>query len=339
VRRETKRKQQVCEKTVPGRWGRFPAGLGIIFCLVSAALAQTDRTGLNGTVTDSSGRVLPNVEVVALQNDTGLRRESVSSASGTYDIPELPVGTYTVTFAHPGFESLRFENVVQKLGETRTLNAIVRVAGTKEQVDVSASVQPLDQTSDTLGLDVEHKQTQELPLNGRNWATLTVLAPGAIDTGGSNQRSIRFAGRGRDDNNFTYDGIDATNIINQAQQPYVRLAVPLDTIQEFRVESELATAETGGTGGGQLIVSSPAGTNQFHGDAYEFFRSNVFDAREPIDALNPTQPPFHLNQFGGALGGPIIRNKTFFLLPMKATGRSWAKLFLVLYQARLFMRK
>lgn len=287
-------------------------GLGIIFCFVSSSLAQTDRTGLTGSVTDSSGRVLPGVEVLALQNDTGLHREAVSSASGTYDLPELPVGIYTVTFTHRGFQALRFENVAQKLGQTRTLNATLQVAGTEEQVEVLASMQPLDQTSNTLGIDVEHEQTQELPLNGRNWATLTVLAPGAIDTGGSNQRSIRFAGRGRDDNNFTYDGIDATNIINQAQQPYVRLAVPLDTIQEFRVTSVLATAEMGGTGGGQLIVSSPSGTNQFHGDVYEFFRNNAFDARAPIDALNPTQPPFHLSQFGGALGGPIVRNKTFF---------------------------
>ena len=288
------------------------AGLGIILCLVSFSAAQTDRSGLNGTVTDPSGRVLTDVQVLALQNATGLRREAISSASGTYDIPELPVGTYTITFTHPGFQTLRFDNVVQWLGETLTLNATLQVAGTKEQVDVSATVQPLEQTSSTVGIDVEHKQIEELPLNGRNWATLTVLAPAAVDTGGSNQRSIRFAGRGRDDNNFTYDGIDATNIINQAQQPYVRLAIPLDTIQEFRVEPVLATAETGGTGGGQLILSSPSGTNQFHGDAFEFFRNNVFDAREPIDALNPTQPPFHMNQFGAALGGPIASNKTFF---------------------------
>ncbi len=315
MRRETKRKHQLCETT--RRCGRFLAGLGIIFCLISAAFPQKGRTGLNGTVTDSSGRVLPNVEVVAFQQDTGLRREAGSSASGTYDIPELPVGTYVITFSHPGFQSLRFESVVQNLGQTRTLNVTLQVAGTTEQVEVSGAPQSLDQTTNTLGTDIERKQAQELPLNGQNWATLTALGPGAVDTsgssGGGNQRSIRFAGRGRDDNNFTYDGVDATNIINQAQQPYVRLAIPLDTIQEFRVDPMLATAESGGTGGGQLAVASPSGTNRFHGDAYEFLRNRIFDALEPIDALNPHhQPPFHLNQFGGALGGPIVGNKTFF---------------------------
>ncbi len=102
--------------------------------------------------------------------------------------------------------------------------------------------------------------------------------PGAVDTGGSNQRSVRFAGRGRDDDNFTYDGIDATNIVNQPQQPYVRLAIPLDTIQEFRIDSMLATAEGGATGGPQLAVTSPSGTNQWHGNAFEFYRNNAFDA-------------------------------------------------------------
>ena len=118
------------------------------------------------------------------------------------------------------------------------------------------------QELDALGGRIEKEQAKELPLNGRNWATLTALVPGAVDTGGSNQRSVRFAGRGRDDDNFTYDGIDATNIVNQPQQPYVRLSIPLDTIEEFRVDSMLATAEAGGTGGPQLAVTSPSGTNQ-----------------------------------------------------------------------------
>ena len=282
------------------------------FCFVTAAFAQVDRAGLNGTVNDPSGHPLPQVHVTALQNSTGLQRNASTSSRGTYDMPELPVGVYTITFTHDGFKSVIYDRVVQALEQTRTLNVVLPVSGNQERIEVSASSEQIDETSGTLGTRIEETQIKELPLNGRNWATLTALAPGAVDTGGSNQRAVRFAGRGRDDNNFTYDGIDATNIINQAQQPYVRLAIPLDTIEEFRVDSMLATAETGGTGGGQLAVTSPSGTNQLHGDAFEFFRNNVFDAREPIDNLNPTQPPFHLNQFGAAVGGPIVRDKTFF---------------------------
>ena len=312
MRRGMKWNFQLCNRTILRTCGQFSLGLGIILCIAHSSLAQIDRAGLNGTVSDPSGRVLSQTYITTVQNATGLRRETVSSPSGTFDIPELPVGTYTVTFTHDGFKDLIFQNVVQVVEQTRTLNVTMQVGTEQQRVDVSASAEPLDETSDTLGTRIEQAQVKELPLNGRNWAVLTALAPGAVDTGGSNQRAVRFAGRGRDDDNFTYDGIDATNIINQPQQPYVRLAIPLDTIQEFRVDSMLATAEAGGTGGPQLAVTSPSGTNQLHGDAFEFFRNNVFDAREPIDVLNPTQPPFHLNQYGASLGGPIVHDKTFF---------------------------
>ena len=296
--------------------------LFLILCLASWSQAQVDRAGLSGTVADPSGRALAQARVSALQNNTGLRRETTSSPSGTYDIPELPVGVYTVTFSHDGFKELIFVDVVQTVGRTRTLNATLQVAGGEERVVVSASSEQMDKTSDALGARIEPAQAKELPLNGRNWATLTSLAPGAVDTGGSSQRAVRFAGRGRDDDNFTYDGIDATNIVNQPQQPYVRLSIPLDTIEEFRVDSMLATAEAGGTGGPQLAVTSPSGTNQWHGDAFEFFRNNAFDASEPVP-VNTTLQPFHLNQYGGSLGGPVARDKTFFFIAYEGYRQIW----------------
>jgi hypothetical protein len=267
---------------------------------------------MKGTVTDVFGGGVPGARVIVVQNDSGLRRQTVSSSDGSYDVAELPAGVYTVTLLADGFDQLSFTNVVQVAGQTRTLNAALKVSGKSEQIEVSASSEQLDETSDTLGTRIERAQVKELPLNGRNWSTLTALTPGAVDTGGSNQRSVRFAGRGRDDDNFTYDGIDATNVINQAQQPYVRLAMPLDAIQEFRVNAMLATAEGGGTGGPQLAVASPSGTNRFHGDTFEYVRNDLFDAREPVPVSTGTQPPFRLNQFGGSVGGPIAADKTFF---------------------------
>jgi hypothetical protein len=246
-----------------------------------------------------------------MHNATGLQRTAVTSANGSYDLPELPVGDYTVSFSQYGFEALRFTDVLQAVGQTRVLNATLRVAGKSEVVEVSGSSLELNENSDALGQRIEKKQVQELPLNGRNWSTLTALVPGAIDAGGSNQRSIRFAGRGLDDNNFTADGADATNIVNQAQPAFVRLAMPTDAIQEFRVESMLFTAESGSTPGGQIAVVTPSGTNRFHGDVFEFLRNSIFDARSPFDH-NSQKPPFHLNQFGASVGGPIVRNKTFF---------------------------
>jgi hypothetical protein len=302
--------------------GQILCGLSVFFFLAHPSLAQVDRAGLNGTVTDPSGRVLPQTHVTVVQNSTGLRRETTSSSSGTFDIPELPVGVYTVEFTRDGFKGLTFVDVVQAVGRTRTLNATLQVSGGRERVEVSASSEQMDKTSDALGARIEETQAKQLPLNGRNWATLTALAPGAVDTGGSSQRAVRFAGRGRDDDNFTYDGIDATNIVNQPQQPYVRLSIPLDTIQEFRVDSMLATAEAGSTGGPQLAVTSPSGTNQWHGDAFEFFRNNAFDASEPIPADTALQP-FHLNQYGSSVGGPMVPDKTFFFLAYEGYRQVW----------------
>ena len=299
--------------------GRLLEVLLTLFCFTATGWAQWASSGLTGTVTDPAGHGLVGVEVTAVQNATGLERKALSSTEGAYYFPKLPVGTYTVTFSHQNFQSQQFDDVVQNLQETRILNVTLKITGPTEQVVVSASPQSLDQTNNTLNTGIARKQVEELPLNGQNWATLTALVPTAIDTAGGpgagNQRSIRYAGRGRDDNNYTYDGVDSTFIINQSQLYYVRAAIPLDTIEEIRVDPILATAQTGATGGGQIGAASPSGTNQAHGDAYYFLRNNAFDATDPIDYLNPNhQPPFHLSQYGGSVGGPIIQDKFFFFV-------------------------
>ena len=303
------------------RRGNSPVvgAFGLLLCLASPGWAQIDSSGLTGTVTDAEGHRVPGVRVTAEQDATGLRREAVSSGEGAYYFAKLPVGNYAVTVDHDGFQSLRFDHVVQKLGETGTLNATLKIAGPTEHVEVLLSPVLQDETNNTLNTDIERVQATELPLNGQNWATLTALVPTAIDTAGGpgagNQRSIRYAGRGRDDNNYTYDGIDATYVINQSQLYFVRAAIPLDTVQEINVLPVLSTAQTGGTGGGQVAVASPHGTNEFHGDAYDFLRNNAFDATDPIDSLNRTrEPSFHLNQYGGSLGGPIHSDKAFFFV-------------------------
>ncbi len=318
-------------KTILPPTRRFPAvnslaagSILVTLVLASLSSAQVDRAGLNGTVTDPSGRILPQTHITAVQTATGLRREATSSSSGTYDIPELPLGVYTITFEHEGFRTLTFVDVEEVIGRTRTLDATLQVSGGQQKVEVSSSSALIDRnTSAVTGL-IESKQADELPLNGRDWSQLTAYIPGAIDTGGSNQRSVRFAGRGLDDSNFTYDGVDATNIVNQTQRAWARLAIPLDAISEFRVDSLMASAEEGATGGAQLNVTSPSGTNRFHGNLFEYLRNNVFDAAVPGWASNgETQQPLRLNQFGGSVGGPIKRDKTFFYLASEAYRQRW----------------
>ena len=293
-----------------------------LLCAQVCCVAQVDRTGLSGTVRDTAGRLVPGARIVAVQSATGLHRETVSSPSGSYDIPELPIGLYRLTCTAPGFKELLIDDLEQTVGHTRTLDIKLQVGRITQQVNVSGRGLQLDETTDTLGARTEPQQVRELPLNGRNWSTLTALVPGAVDSGGSNQRSIRFAGRGLDDNNFTYDGIDATNIVNQAQQSFVRLAIPTDAIEEFRIDTMLFTAESGSTPGGQIDVASKFGSNTQHGRLFEFLRNDIFDARNPI---LPTRLPFRLNQFGGDIGGRLVKDRSFYFFTYEGLRQSYGQ--------------
>lgn len=324
MHRDLKSNRQLTGKTVAHRSICASIGFSAILLVSNFSYAQVDRSGLSGTVTDSSGSLLPQARVMVVQSTIGLRRETVSDAAGNYSIPQLPVGIYTVTFEHQGFKQLEFVDVQQVIGRTRTLDATLQVAGANERVEVSPTSALLDRNSSAVTGVIERTQAEELPLNGRNWSTLTAFVPGAVDTGGSNQRAVRFAGRGTDDDNFTYDGVDATNVVNQAQRAWVRLAIPLDTIQEFRVDSLMSTAAGGGTGGPQLAVSSSSGTNRLHGTAFEYVRNDVFDATVPEWASGGVaKQPLRLNQFGASLGGPIVPDKTFFFIASEVYRQNW----------------
>lgn len=272
--------------------------------------AQVDRSSLGGTVADAAGARVPGATVTAIEIATGLERKAQTSSQGTYIIDGLPVGRYAVTIGKAGFSPVRFESVEQSVGEKRVLNAQLQVEGIGEKATVSEPVVHLDTAGAVVGAPIEQAQLRELPLNGRNWSGLTALAPGAIDSGPGDQRTTRFAGHGLDDNDFLFDGVDASGILNQAQKEYVRLAIPLDSIAEFRVETQNFGADVGMTAGGQISVASPSGTNAFHGSAFDYFRNDVFDARSPFDGASPN--PFLLNQFGGWLGGPVQADRTFF---------------------------
>jgi hypothetical protein len=282
----------------------------ILLLLPAACLAQLDRSTLIGTVTDSSGARVAGASVRVTQVTTGLQRASTTSSLGTYALDSLPIGRYTVVISKAGFADFRAEQVEQLIGQTRTVDAQLSV---KQETQITTVTQPLvalDRTGAALGSPIEQTQIEELPLNGRNWSHLTALTPGAMDTGASDQRTIRFAGHGLDDNNFTFDGVDASGVLNQAEKEYVRLAIPLDSINEFQVQSQNFNADVGMTPGGQISVASPSGTNAFHGSAFDYLRNNALDSRSPFDGASPA--PFVLNQFGGSLSGPIVQNQTFF---------------------------
>ncbi|MGB8731601.1 MAG: TonB-dependent receptor [Candidatus Sulfotelmatobacter sp.] len=285
--------------------------------LMTPVLAQVDRAELEGTVTDQSGAAVAGADVKILAADTGIAQEQKSNSKGYYRFPGLAVGRYTVTVTNTGFKTKVIEDVIVQVGQTRTLDATLAVGASTEKVEVNATLSPSDRSSAEAATVIRSDQIENLPNNGRDWASFTLLAPFAQDDGGGDQRTIRFAGRARDDNNFQIDGVDAGGIQEQAQKSQTRLQISQDAIQEYRVNSALYDAEYGTQAGGQIDVETKSGTNDWHGSAFGYLRNSIFDSRNFNDFDvngNPAIPPFRYGQYGMSLGGPVVKNKLFFFL-------------------------
>ena len=289
----------------------FRAGL-LTICLNFSLAAQADRSTLAGTVSDPTRSVVVGAKVVVTSPATGLRREVSTGETGTYQLPSLPVGKYDVTFSKEGFRSQAIRNVELEVGLSRTLDVSLEVGSLAESIEVTAAAETLNRTSAEVGGLIEAEQIRSLPVSGRNWASLMLLAPGAVNYGDGSQRSIRFNGHSIDDANYTFDGIDNNGVQEQTQKAETRLNIALDSIAEFRVSTAVYTAENGAAGGPQIQVVSKTGTNSYHGSTFYSLRNDALDARSPFDGA--TIPPFTLHQFGSSLGGPVRKNKAFFFM-------------------------
>jgi hypothetical protein len=283
----------------------------------ASAVAQVDRAILEGTVTDPTGAVMRGARVQVLAVDSGISEEQQANSNGYYRFPGLAVGRYTVTVTSPKFTTKVIDEVALQVGQIRTLNIQLQVGAVAEKVEVDASAEPAERSSAEASTVIDTTQIANLPNNGRDWTSFTLLAPFAQDDGGGDQRTIRFAGRARDDNNFQFDGVDAGGIQEQAQKSQTRLQISQDAVEEYRVNSALYDAEYGTQAGGQIDVVTKSGTNDWHGTVFGYIRNSIFDARNFNDFDlngNPAVPPFRMGQYGMTVGGPIKKNKTFFFL-------------------------
>ena len=278
-------------------------------------LAQIDRTELNGTVSDTTGASLAGVSITVTQEGTNQVRVTTTDVHGHYVVSSLPIGRFSIVFTHGGFDDLRIADLDLHSGDTRTVNGKLTVGSVNQTVSVEADLggAQLDKSNATIGGTIQTVQVSRLPLNGRNITNLELLAPGAIDSGSGAQSSIRFAGNGTDDNNFRLDGVDASGVFHASLKSALRLQFSTEAISEFKVDSGAYTADTGGSAGGQVSLISKTGTNALHGSVFDYLRNNYFDALGPIKP-KIKRPVFQLNQFGGNLGGPIIKNRTFFFV-------------------------
>ena len=278
-------------------------------------VAQTDRAMLTGTVTDSSGRRVAGVKLAIRSAATGVIVETKTDGAGVYTVTSLSTGDYDITIDAPGFTQERFDGVSLDVGQIRTLDVKLTVAGGVTRVEVQPDA-GLSRSSVEIGGVIHGQQAQDLPLNGRSYVGLVSLVPGVIDSGTGTQEDMRFAGLSDEDNTWHLDGVDSSGINHAYQKVDLHLQVSTEAIAEFRANGVAYSADQGGSVGGQIEIVSRTGGDKYHGAAWEFLRNNVFDAT-PWN-FEGQLPALRLNNFGANFGGPIVKKKLFFFANYEA---------------------
>jgi len=305
------------------------ARMFLVFILLAAASlsAQTFRGTILGTVIDPSGAVIAGAKVTVKNTGTGLERSTETSADGSYSAPELPIGTYTVTVVQQGFQTFIVTGVVVDVATERRVDAALKTGEISTRVEVAGDLLPqVETTSAELGGTLTADTIESLPVNGRDYTKLVYLNPGVAgspdqisDSPGSYGTFSMNGSRGRS-NNFLLDGTDMNDgyrndpAINEAGvfgDPATIL--PLDAVAELRVLSNYE-AEYGRNSGAVINIVTKSGTDSLHGSVLEYFRSGKLGARNYFNFAPDAKSPFNNNQFGGALGGAIVKDKTFFYL-------------------------
>jgi hypothetical protein len=282
------------------------------------AYAQTDQGRIIGTVTDANGAIVPGASVSIKNERTGEYRTVTTNESGYYIVSALKPAFYTVTASAQNL-TVRLANVQLLVGQELNLTLTLQATGVEAKVDVvAAGDTAVDTGSAAMGVNVNPREVEALPLNGRQLSQLYLQAPGSLNSGSGTYGDIRFNGRAVEQNIIRYDGIEGTAVIDaspgnlngEVPSPF-RLQSSLENVQEFRVESSNYPAEFGTGTGGQISVITKSGGNKFHGAAFEYLRNDALDAANFFDNIIGKKAPLRLNQFGGSIGGPLIKQKAF----------------------------
>jgi hypothetical protein len=299
----------------------------IIGTLLSvSASAQVAGATLWGTIKDSSGAVVPQAKVVIKNVATGVTTELTTNTDGFYTAANLLPGEYEVTVSARGFNTETRTGISLTVGGQQVFDLALHLgSATKEVIVVTAEAPAVQLSSSDIGAVVNATTVRELPLNGRSWTDLAELQPGVNKietqpdfTAGTDRgnrgfgQQLTISGARPQQNNYRLDGVSLNDYANGAPGSVLGGSLGVDAIQEFSVLTSNYSAEYGKTSGGVVNAITRSGTNQFHGSAYEFIRNNHLDARNYFDDPTQSTPPFKRNQFGGAVGGPIFKNRTFF---------------------------
>ena len=294
------------------------------FCLLGSTfvVAQDTSAKVVGSVTDSSGAALPGTEVVIVSVETGVSRTAKTNEAGLYEFSYLPIGHYTMTAAHSGFQKVQVTPFVLSVAQVARLDLNMTVGQLTENVEVRATALAMQTEDASLSAVIDSKQVEELPLNGRSFVQLATLTPGVL-TGtpgsitsrrnrGSLGQDVAMSAAGSRDtqNRFYFDGVEAMDLdsYNFSFSPSI------DAIQEFKVATSGFSSEMGGAPGGQVNLTTKNGGNDFHGTLWEFNRNDATAAQAPFQPYDPNAkaPKLNRNQYGANIGGPVVKNRTFF---------------------------
>jgi outer membrane receptor protein involved in Fe transport len=300
-----------------------------IFCFASLFSSHLDAqniTGrITGQVTDSSGAAISDASVAVVHVVTDQHFTATTDHSGFYVIPNVPIGAYSLTVQHPGFERHVQTGITVNVDQVVRINLALTVGQMSQEVRVTAEAPVLDSSGSTLGTTMQVEQISQLPINGRDYARFSLMSPGAV-LRSSQIADLTFNGMQSGNNQFSMDGIDATRVdqaymSNGSERGGRMLTGSLDTVSEFKVQSGNYSAEYGRAAGAYVNIVTKSGTNDLHGGLFEFLRNDVFDAKNLFQPAN-TPAPIRFNNFGGNVGGPIIHNKMFFFANYEGSRQS-----------------
>ncbi len=308
--------------------------VGLLLLLAPCLMAQTAATGaLQGTVTDPTGAVVPNTTVTLTSTATGQERTATTSVDGTYRFPLLPPGTYDIKFAAAGFKGAEAKGITVNVTENPVFNQKLDVGGATEEITVAANAEALQTTTSALGTVVGSAEATAIPLTTRNYTNLLGLTAGvAADVGNASalgRGGMEFAvnGNGTAFNTFQMDGVNITSyggtgFVTESQN-YPTMGIPNpDTLAEFKIQTSTYDAGYGRNPGANVNIVTKSGSNSLHGDAFEFLRDTILNANDFFEnrAGGPKQV-LNQNQFGGVLGGPIVKDKLFYFASYQQTGQ------------------
>src|SRR5882724_1128196 len=291
--------------------------VALIVSVASPASAQTTAS-IKGTVTDASGAVVAGAKITVKNPSLGIARTTETNESGDYEVPALPPGTYNVEVSKDGFQRQQANSVVIAVSQNSVQSFSLSVASTSDVLVVESTQPVIDATTITVGQVIDKAVVQEIPLNGRHFVDLALLVPGTVTPPqngfltaplrGQGSFAFNSAGGREDAVNFMINGVN----LNDMSQNQVTFQPTINTVSEFKIDNSTYSAEYGRNSGSIVNIATRSGTNELHGELYDYLRNNDLDARNFFNPTTVPQSVLKRNQFGGDVGGPIFKDKTFF---------------------------